>query len=516
MNASRAAEHRGDAARETRLAHVLDRAGLTPQPGSRAASEAADWAMARTPSGARLLVVPSAARAGLLADFDGERGEHGGTPFLVGPPTARNAAALRRHLPWLEPRPLPPGTSAGFGDRLGLATPGHVRALQAVGGSIAPVFAQQSIREMTRTARSPQAVIDDATWGSFEAGWQDGQGADADHLKTPADITACADAGFTMYTIDPGEHVSRDADTAAPGELRAAWDALPWDRLEDSPASMRARLAGRAFDLDGESVQIDEGALVKAAVKYGRAVAHVTAMFRHLSAVRGGRPFDLEVSVDETDTPTTPAEHIFVASELRRLGVRWASLAPRLVGRFEKGVDYIGDLAAFDADMRVHAAIARAFGPYKISLHSGSDKFSIYEAAARHTRGRIHVKTAGTSYLEALRAIAIVAPDLFRSVYAFALGRYEEDRASYHVSASLALAPDAEGVPGADCAALLEHFHVRQILHVTFGSVLTARHADGRPVFADAIRSTLQSHAEVYASCLERHFVRHLRPVAGR
>ena len=88
--------------------------------------------------------------------------------------------------------------------------------------------------------------------------------------------------------------------------------------------------------------------------------------------------------MDETDTPTTHAEHIFVASELRRLGVRWASLAPRFVGRFEKGVDYIGDLAAFDADMRVHAAIARAFGPYKISLHSGSDKFSIYEIAARH------------------------------------------------------------------------------------------------------------------------------------
>ncbi|MFO7694090.1 MAG: tagaturonate epimerase family protein [Vicinamibacterales bacterium] len=516
MNATTESERRGDAGREARFAQVLDRGGFTLRPESHAASGAADWAMAHAPSGARLLVVPVVSRADLLADFDGERGEHDGAPFLVGPTTARNAAALRRHLTWLEPRLLPSGTSAGFGDRLGLATFGHVRALRAAGGSIAPVFAQQSIREMTRTARSPQSVIDDATWGSFEAGWQGGQGADADHLKTPGDITACADAGFTMYTIDPGEHVSRDADTAAPGELRAAWDALPWDKLEDSPASMRARLAGRAFDLDGQSVHLDEAALVKAAVKYGRAVAHVTGMFRHLATVRSGRPFDLEVSVDETDTPTTPADHIFVASELRRLGVRWASLAPRFIGRFEKGVDYIGDLEAFDADMRVHAAIARAFGPYKLSLHSGSDKFSIYETAARHTRGRIHVKTAGTSYLEALRAIAMVAPDLFRSVYAFALSRYEEDRASYHVSASLALAPDADGVPAGDVAALLEHFHVRQILHVTFGSVLTAKHADGRPVFADSMRSTLQAHPEVYAGCLERHFVRHLRPFAGR
>ncbi len=294
--------------------------------------------MARTRSGPRLLVVPAAAGADLLADFDGERGEHGGEPFLIGPLTARNAAALRRHLPWLEPRRLPPATSAGFGDRLGLATPGHVRALGAAGGTITPVFAQQSIREMTRTARSPQSVIDDATWGSFEAGWEAGQGADADHLKTPEDITACAAAGFTMFTLDPGEHVNRDADSADPAALREAWDALPWDRLEDSPASMRARLAGRVFDVEGQSLQIDEGTLVKAAVKYGRAVAHVTAMYRHICAVTNGRPFDLEVSVDETDTPTAPAEHIFVASELRRLGVQWASLAPRFVGRFEKGV----------------------------------------------------------------------------------------------------------------------------------------------------------------------------------
>ena len=407
-------------------------------------------------------------------------------------------------------------TSAGFGDRLGLATPGHVRALRAAGGTITPVFAQQSIREMTRTARSPQSVIDDATWGSFEAGWEAGQGADADHLKTPEDITACAAAGFTMFTLDPGEHVNRDADSAAPGALREAWDALPWDRLEDSPASMRARLAGRVFDVEGQSVQIDEGTLVKAAVKYGRAVAHVTAMYRHLCAVKGDRPFDLEVSVDETDTPTSPAEHVFVASELRRLGVQWASLAPRFVGRFEKGVDYIGDLDAFDADIRAHAAIARVFGPYKISLHSGSDKFSLYEIAARHTRGLIHLKTAGTSYLEALRAIAQVSPDLFRSIYAFSRDRYEADRASYHVSAVVASAPEPGGVADGDLPSLLEHFHARQILHVTFGSVLTARHADGLPVFAESMRSILQAHPDVYADCLERHFVRHLRPFAGR
>jgi hypothetical protein len=238
-------------------------------------------------------------------------------------------------------------------------------------------------------------------------------------------------------------------------------------------------------------------------------------MYRHLCAVKGGQPFDLEVSVDETDTPTTAAEHVFVASELRRLGVRWASLAPRFVGRFEKGVDYIGDLAAFEGDIRVHAAVARALGPYKISLHSGSDKFSLYETAAKHTRGRIHVKTAGTSYLEALRAVALASPRLFRSMYDFARERYDTDRESYHVSATLADAPDAAGLADADLPLLLEHFHARQILHVTFGSVLTASAADGSSRFAAGLLDILQAHPEVYEACLERHFIRHLRPFAG-
>ena len=505
-----------DSALRVRLQEALTGTSFQLVPASPVTTAAADWAMARTPGGARLVAVPAAGRAGAFAEFEGEWSESNGVQVLVAPLTARNAAALRRHLPWLVPRSLPAGTSAGFGDRLGLATPGHVQALRAAGGSIAPVFAQQSIREMTRTGRSPQAVVDDATWGSFEAGWTEGQGADADHLKTAADITACAAAGFTMFTIDPGEHVDPRAESAGPADLRAAWDALPWEQLEDSAPSMRARLAGRAFDVEGHRVSLDEGGLMKAAVKYGRAIAHVRTMFRHVCDVKAGQPFDLEVSVDETDAPTTPAEHAFVASELRRLGVRWASLAPRFVGRFEKGVDYIGDRAAFDADIRVHAAVARAFGPYKLSLHSGSDKFAIYDIVAAHTRGMVHLKTAGTSYLEALRAVASISPALFRAIYEFARERYDQDRASYHVSATLDGAPAPTRLADADLPALLEDFHARQILHVTFGSVLTASRGDGSRVFADDLRSTLQAQPEAYRACLERHFVRHLRPFAGR
>jgi hypothetical protein len=226
------------------------------------------------------------------------------------------------------------------------------------------------------------------------------------------------------------------------------------------------------------------------------------------------------MSVDETATPTSPHEHFFVASELRRLGVQWVSLAPRYVGRFEKGADYIGDpslssgqaLQQFAADFAVHAAIARHCGPYKLSLHSGSDKFSLYPIVARLTGGLVHLKTAGTSYLEALRTIAALDPALFRAIYTFARERYPIDRASYHVSASLERAPLPQALADADLPTLLEQFDARQVLHVTFGSVLTARTADSRPRFHDDLMALLRAHPEAYAANLEAHFRRHLQP----
>jgi hypothetical protein len=249
-------------------------------------------------------------------------------------------------------------------------------------------------------------------------------------------------------------------------------------------------------------------------------VAHVAAMYRHLCQAAGPRPCELEVSVDETDSPTTPAEHIYIASELRRLGVRWVSLAPRYVGRFEKGVDYIspegktGETAAFEADFRLHAAIARQFGPYKLSLHSGSDKFSVYAIAARETHGLVHLKTAGTSYLEALRVVAAVSPALFREIYTFARERYETDRVSYHVSARLERAPLPEAVAEGDLPALLDQFDAREILHIAFGSVLTDRTPAGDRRFYPRLMELLRAHSEQYAAGLEAHFLRHLQPFA--
>jgi tagaturonate epimerase len=484
------------------------------QPRSVVGAAGAEFALTRAGGAERLLIVAGAGTA-WLSGFEGDRSGDANRDVIVGPLSPRNAAALRAIVPWLRPARLGLRTSAGFGDRLGVATPGHIRALRGVNGSIAPIFAQQSIREMARTNRTPQQVIDDAMWGVFAEGWREGFGADADHLKQPGDIDACLAAGFTFFTIDPGEHVQAAAGTASAAQIREAFAGLPWDRLEDTPASFARRFVGHAFAAEGHAIELDERCATVAAVKYGRAVAHAVLMYRHLLERAGRGSFELEVSLDETDTPTSHAEHVYVATELRRLGVSWVSLAPRFVGRFEKGVDYIGDAQAFERDIAVHAAIARALGPYKLSLHSGSDKFTVYPAAARETRRAVHLKTAGTSYLEALRTAAAADPDLFREIYAFSRECYEADRVSYHVSASLDAAPPAAALSAAALAALLDDFHAREILHVTFGSVLTATDAGGRPRFADRLMALLAGHRDAYAENLDRHFRRHLAPFAA-
>ncbi len=425
---------------------------------------------------------------------------HDGT--LRCPLTPENAAALRVRLPWLSPVALGPRTSAGFGDRLGQATPGHVQAALETG--IGPIFAQQSVRENARTMRTPQQVLDDAMWGVFQAGWCETWGADADHLKTQDVIAPFVAAGYSFFTVDPGDHVDNEAHTDPMLFLRAKTNALPWAELDSSRADLEARFLGKTFNLGDVVIVFDETALFRAAAKYGKALAHIVSMYRALKAHIGSRPFDFEVSVDETDTPTATHEHFFLAAEMRRLGVEWVSLAPRFVGRFEKGVDYIGDLTALDRCLAGHAAVLRHFGGYKLSLHSGSDKFAVYPIAAHHAEGLVHLKTAGTSYLEALRAWAEIDPAGFREILDFSRECYETDRATYHVSAELAKVPAARELTDAVLPDLLDQFDARQVLHVTYGSVLDR--------YGDRLHALLRAHEDHYYALLKQHFARHLEP----
>jgi len=465
--------------------------GLTVYPRSVTELDGTTYFWAKGPEGKVL---------GILGDASGFEGRRQGD-LLLCPPSAGNAATLRGRLPWLRPQPLGLKMSAGCGDRLGLATPGHVRAVRYVGG-FAPIFAQQSMRENARTGRTPQEVVDDAMWGIFQEGWREPWGADADHLKTTDDIDLCLAAGYTFFTVDPGDFVDNEAHTAPVEVLATKLHALPWDTLSDSPSKLHERYLNRSFEVEDLKIELDETALARAAAKYGRAIAHTVRMYRHLAARTG--VFELEMSVDETDTPTSIEEHYFIASELKRLGVQWVSLAPRYTGRFEKGVDYIGDLDKFDADLAKHAAIARALGPYKLSIHSGSDKFSIYPIFARHTRGLVHLKTAGTSYLEELRAAAEVDPALFREILACAIERYPQDRATYHVSAQLTNVPQPDTLADVDLPSLLDQFDAREVLHVTFGSALD--------LFGDRLLAALQEHEEIHYALLDAHFRRHLSP----
>jgi len=420
------------------------------------------------------------------------------------------AARIRDLLPFAAPQALGLKRSLGCGDRLGLATPGHVRAVRGAG--VLPVFAQQSIREMARTQRTPQQVIDSATWGVLQEGWTEPWGADADHLKTTDDIDVCAAAGFIMFTIDPGDHVNDAADSFDEAELAQQFQELPWAALESSAGECSRHYVERSFDISAEvRLRFSPAALFRAGVKYGRAIAHTVEMYRHLMDRIAGRPFELEVSVDETGTPTSVEEHFFIANELRRLGVEWVSLAPRFVGEFEKGVDYQGSLAEFERTFVQHVALAQHFGPYKISLHSGSDKFSVYPIAAEHAGELVHVKTAGTSYLEALRTIANVDAGLMREIMDFARGRYEEDRASYHVSGDLSKVPPSSQLEDGELAGVLDVFDGRQVLHVTYGSVLTEEQA-GQSVFRDRILDALKRHEETHYEIVVRHLRRHAEP----
>lgn len=404
--------------------------------------------------------------------------------------------------------------SFGFGDRIGTATPGHVEAMKRAGSGIEAIYPQQSIREMMRTQRTATQVMDDALSGAAAAGWTGKIGADADHLKTPADVDVTSAAGFTFYTIDPSDDVDQAADDYTEAEIRDRFASIrgtaDWFDLYN----------GKSVALStGTQVDLSEEACMRAAVKYGPAIARAKLMGDYIRQVREaiGEDHEIELSVDETEQPTTLAEHYIIADQCLQSGMKLVSLAPRFIGDFEKGVDFKGDLSALEQSLTDHAAIAVLLGGYKISLHSGSDKVSMYSALARATKGQFHVKTAGTSYLEALRVVVRHDEDLFRRIIDFGRSRYEADRATYHVSATLDSAPEASGT---DLQVLEQEYLERwsdvpdgigftkpgrQILHCTFGSTLTDAE------LGPAVRSILDAHPDTYTEVLAEHFARHLQ-----
>jgi len=421
-----------------------------------------------------------------------------------------NAKLLRDYFEFTKPRLIGARNSFGFGDRLGIANPGHLRSVGETG--IQTVLAQQSIRELDRTERTPQDVLDAASWAVFQEGYQEGFGADADHLKTTEDIDRMVAAGFTMFTFDPGDHLEQAADTLSKKQLQDYVEKLPWKNLCDSPEKCIERYTAKPIHVSDNLIfDVTDEKVLRALVKYGPVLNFTLMMQDHLVNQYPDHPREIELSVDESDTVTQPFEHFFIVNELKRLGVELVSFAPRFVGGFEKGIDYKGDINEFREHYIQHLEIAESLGPYKLCIHSGSDKFSVYETVGLLNQGTVHVKTAGTSYLEALRTIAAVEPDLVREILDFSREQYEQEKKTYHVSADLKNVPEGDVCSDNELLALFDNDDARQVFHVSYGKVLTEK--DGSEYrFRDQIMALLDANESEHYKNLEAHFDRHLKP----
>ena len=417
--------------------------------------------------------------------LDGRKVEDGETVFYECDLNRRNAAVLRELFPFCKPQKvLTRPCTFGAGDRLGIATPGQLAALRSYGAT--PILAQQSMRELTLTGRSFQSVLDDVTFYVFREGYTDGYGADGDHLKTMDEIAGALACGYTMITLDLSEHIHQPRPNAC---------AVSQEQKDT--------YLNRTFSLDGGyEISFQEADLQEAVSIYGDAIAYAEQVAERFFNSPEAQA-DLEISIDETSVPTTPQQHYFVANELKKRNVRFATIAPRFIGEFQKGVDYMGDTACFDREMEVHAAIARTLG-YKLSVHSGSDKFSIFPSVGKNTRGTFHIKTSGTSWLEAMKLVALQAPELYRQLHKYALTVFEAAKANYHVSANEHAIPDVDTVPDEMLPSLFQDDNCRQLIHITYGYILQ------HPVFHPMLRALWKKEQYRYDKLIERHITRHL------
>ncbi|MDR1956646.1 MAG: tagaturonate epimerase family protein [Treponema sp.] len=408
------------------------------------------------------------------------------------PLSHENAEVLRKLFPFTAPvRGLRRDRSFGVGDRLGIATPGHIQVFETY--DVFPVFAQQSIRELHLTGRTYEDVLDAVSFAVFREGFTKGFGADGDHLKTVQDVEYALSLGFSMITLDCSDHIKQEAaEPAAP--IAQAY---------------REKYLDTAFALgEGITLSFTQGELQQCITVYAEAIEFARDMYLRFFK-DGGYEADFEISIDETATPTTPLQHFFVAQELIDAGVSFATLAPRFCGSFQKGIDYIGDVPQFEAEIKVHAVIARHFG-YKLSIHSGSDKFKVFPSIGRETRGVFHVKTAGTNWLEAMRVVALVDPALYRQVHRYALSVFTEAAAYYHVTPDLGRIPDVDTLKDEEVPALFEHPDARQLIHITYGLILNHKNPDGSYTFKDRLYRLWSRHEGIYTEALVRHIGKHV------
>jgi hypothetical protein len=398
----------------------------------------------------------------------------------------------------------------GTGDRLGMATPGHIRGIKKF--EVRPVLAQQSIRENGQTGRNFIEVIQDAAWAVFQENYREGYGADGDHLKSLQEVKSALEAGVSMITLDLSEKINPEA-FQEPKELI---DRKFEEEIDEGDAKVILHLfLDREFSFQGPegqfSIQFNEDGIKRNTLLFYKALDFTEEVYEWIRSQTGNQPvIDLELSMDETPFPTTPENHFFFALELSHRGVHLHSLAPRFVGEFQKGIDFRGDREAFCKQFYQHVLIAQDYGNYKISIHSGSDKFSILPKIGGLSKGSFHLKTSGTSWLEAMRVIALGNPPLYREMHSFVLFGFSEASKLYPVRADTSRIPELEELSNDELPTLVDQEDSRQLLHITYGYLLNAKNEAGKHLFRDKLYHTLTQYEEDYWSMLEKHIEKHL------
>jgi len=405
-----------------------------------------------------------------------------------------NRLVLNMEIGYTRPQAIGAETASfGCGDRLGLANEGQLAAVRKT--KVKPVLAQQSLRELDLTGRSYDDVIDAASWAVFKAGYREGYGADGDHLKTKQEVEVALEHGCSMITLD------------CSGVLREppAQAAVLSREYEQIPAKKRLPLEKEylnAAQAASIGVTYTRQTWMEVLVTYLDAVELAEEIYMELIRSRGRR-IDYEISLDETVHTTSAAAHYFVARELKKRHVRISSIAPKFVGEFQKGIDYIGDTEGFRHNLRIHCTVAACLG-HKVSIHSGSDKFKVFPVIADETKGLFHVKTSGTSWLEAVRVIARNAPDLYRRMHRKALEHLEEARSCYKVNCDLSAVRPIDMAADDELSVYLEQNHSRQLMHITYGILLkdTEMH--------DEIYEFLKKNIKMYEMQVKQHIEKHL------
>ncbi|MDF7682410.1 tagaturonate epimerase family protein [Lactobacillus sp. ESL0679] len=428
--------------------------------------------------------------------------------LLVAELNEHNNNALAKRFHWIRPTSRRNYKySFGLGDRLGNASNAHIRLFK--GRGVMPVLAQQSIRELVLMNRTNTDVFQDASWSVFEEGFTYGWGADGDHVKTPYEVDYAVKIGCSIITLDLTEVVNNDAVNLSDEELDKQFNALDPEQIK----YFNDTYLNKTFDIgNGYSVKFTKHDVEESVLTYYEALLFSINVYQKYIVPYN---LDLEISMDETPYRTTNPNHYFFANELKRRGITPTSVAPRFVGEFQKAIDYIGDPKEFEKDFIVHEAIAEHFG-YRLSIHSGSDKLSVYEIIGRISKNNgWHVKTAGTNWLEALRVIAHKDPEFMVELYKFAYENLDDVKDYYVFDAQTdGNAPKPETITPANVNTLLDDNDSRQILHTMFGPIMNLKH-NYHYVYRDKFWNILLKNQALYDKYLNIHIAEHLDLLQG-